>query len=521
MVDNLENNFASLTIPLDHLRNYADITLRDNPSQLAQNTPTPSLKELIDRDIFAALAAGRRGDGNTLNGKAMVSEVLDKNSPFFGESAFRIFSRAVAFENILALSHDVLPDCPNQEIKNFSTPVKFLRDYRFLNPNEANPVGLFPKTAALRDEFAANLEAGLMKAKEDGDLNTLAGWEVLKEGGFTCGDIKAVDIFWQSAVANSLLQPANVASAIVPSLGVQISTSPQLPVPTLGGQTLPGGTTLPQVPIADGSSIPGTPNPLASDEDPAQLAYDIFSGAADASFAGGGLILQRGKVKEYRMVFDNNPAPTKPVNPRLLEVNSKPLPIVEGVEETPIDTQVFMREKPKMFAKARDEATVLFRRENPPPKVTRPAAETGWVKGSISLRRVFGWLGVAFAVADTSFKFFRKDHKGLSGPLSDAGMEPVGSELAVIGGGVAITAAAVLAAGLAAPAAIGWALFSGAAVAYDLYATLQEAHQSADAALENSLQALRSGAAPQGRPPSDPSQKKSDPATSRFSPLVC
>lgn len=453
----LEQNFADLSIPVLGLREHFDrhqgkISL---PESLALRD-----KENVRLDLEAALQAARADDVNWLTGKEIVAEVNNDQSPYHGRSAFRVFSRAAAFESILAGREGRFVPCPNQTIEFFATTVKAIRDEQF-----RKKLGeLFPETVANRADYLKNLEDGLAAARRDNDIDELTGEEVLlrspdPEANALCNDIESLDLFWQTALVNAWLEgrPTLEVIDISPK---PVASLPPATVPPASPKNPPFSQPLtipwtPSIPVPPIPTPPGTPTPptIPPTNPLGGLGMEDITWqlGTDAGFGGGGILLQRGLVSEVHAKFERE-AVEEGVRPKFVSLNRYPVPADrKGAQIEPLHRDEFLREpkRAKWFQKAEREAELFFKQPDfTETVVTRSMGERGWIRGSFSPRRLAGLGGIVYGLVDAGFRLFRGDGRGLDGPLTDAGVDPLGSRLALMGAGVGAAAVTILTGGL-------------------------------------------------------------------------
>lgn len=465
MAGSIEQNFGSLSIPLDGLRAHADL---NNGAVVVPETLENH--EEIKNDLEAALAAGRRDDPNTLTGYDVAAEVHDENSFYHGRSAYRIFTRAAAFESILADSGGLFPQCPNQEILGLAAPVKPLRDYFY----QTGPEGftqLFSETVVDRTFYIDQVSAGIEAARRDFNLDVLTGREVWQTAGLSCTDTDSLDLFWQTAFTSAWV--AGAPTIPVARGGDLVFAPPSPEPPTERSSSAPGGVPIPAQP---------TPQELfGMGPDGWEVTKDLAGGTVDVGLAGGGLYFQRGVVTEYKMTF--RPAPVEGGSELVLQEVDR-IPRSGAQHPEPISVGNFKSEEKRMFAKGRKEAELLWERDKVkgqiPKEIVRTGVKRGWVKGAVSPRRVFGWVGMISGLADLATRIFRDDNRGLDGPLTDAGMSPLGARLALVGAGLVGTAAVVLTGGMALPVLAAMGAASAAGLAWETHAAFEEADQELD-----------------------------------------
>lgn len=527
MVERLEQNFGSLAIPLNGLRTHADLNKGDVvvPEHLKNH------QEISD-DLLAALAAGKREDPNWLTGYDVVAEVSDENSPWHGRSAYRIFSRAAAFESILTKTGGRFVHCPNQEIVDLVAPVKNLRDYAF--KESGGLLALFPETVSTRQLYADQLSKGLEVARREGDLDTLSGTEALDEVGFGCDNTHALDLFWQSAFASAWIK--GDATIPVVRLGGEPVAKQESPQPKPAPPTFPTyppfgsspfnvpGTNWPLYgtgpsgpyvnPLGPQVGFPGMTAPFGYGDETMQLVRNVTGYTTDAALAGGGLVIQRGVVEEFKMTF-------RPVTSEggttlaLKEVDR--IPRTNGGQSEPLRVEEFQRNQRRVFSKARSEAEILYERapaQSKPAEIVRTGVKRGWIKGAVNFRRIFGWTSMMIGAGHFIAGLFRKDGRGLDGPLTDAGMKPVGAKTAMLGVSLGLTAVAIFTGGLALPALLAFGAVSAVGLGLETYDIFEEAN----AKLDQKFKRLDQESDPEQNT-EDPSREKWDPATDR-SPLL-
>lgn len=291
----------------------------------------------------------------------------------------------------------------------------------------------------------------------------------------------------------------------------------------------------PGFPGMGGSYFPGTGygSPVGLFDDSTQLART----AADVAFTGGGLYFQKGVIAEYEMIFNSVVEGKKLVRMNLVSVDRNP--IVKGlplepldqarvqqigasgrqVPSEPLDVAEFQKNNPKMTTKARRQAEILYDRavtkgQSTPTEISRTGVQRGWIKGAFSLRRLFGVGAAVGGIVDLVSRFTRKDSRGLDGPLTDAGMNPVGAKTAMLGAGFGLTAVTILTGGMALPVLI----VVGALSAVGLGLETADVFAEADNELDEKFRRLDQG---WNREPNiaDPSPEKSNPARDQ-SPLL-
>lgn len=461
MVERLEQNFGSLTIPLNGLRTHADLN-----NGVVVVPETLKNHEEIKTDLEGALAAGRRNDPDRLTGGDVIAEVNDENSFYHGRSAYRVFTRAAAFEPVLTVSRGLFPPCPNQTLVHQEVSIKPLRDYYY----QHGPRGiaeLFPETVADRVLYVDQLKTGLEIARGDLNPDFLSGREIFEEISLSCNDTDALDLFWQTAVGSAWVAGTTIISAA--PLGIPEQGPPEQNAP-------------PNLPFPSAPATPGQPPvyPSAGD-DTVEVVREIGGSAVDVTLAGGGFYFQRGVVEEYKMTF--RPRPTDGGGEMVLEeVDRISRAAVDRSE--PITVEAFRQKERGIFKKGEREAEILWNRaktkSQPPAEIVRTGVKRGWIKGALSLRRVFGWVTMVSGAADLAMRFFRDDKRGLDGPLTDAGMSPLGSRLALVGAGAAGTAAIILTGGMALPVLAGVGALSAAGLAWETHCAFEEANREFD-----------------------------------------
>lgn len=543
MADWRETNFGSLAIPLNGLRAHADLNKGDVvvPEHLKNH------QEISD-DLLAALAAGKREDPNWLTGYDVVAEVSDENSPWHGRSAYRIFARAAAFESILTKTNGRFVHCPNQEIIDLVAPVKNLRDYAF--KESGGLLSLFPETVSARQLYADQLSKGLEVARKEGDLDTLSGTEALDEVGFGCDSTHALDLFWQSAFASAWIKPDPdkptipvARPGVGPAPGETISEGQGKPTPPPAARQTPPtpsqffsnymvspfnnpGTAVPVMgwgvqgsqwnPLGQQPGLPGMmpSSPFGYGDETMQLVKNVTGYTTDAALAGGGLVIQRGVVEEFKMTF--RPVASEGGTTLALKEVDR-IPKTNGGQSEPLRVEDFQRNQRRVFSKARSEAEILYERapaQSKPAEIVRTGVKRGWIKGAVNFRRIFGWTSMMIGAGHFIAGLFRKDGRGLDGPLTDAGMNPVGAKTAWLGVGLGLTAVAIFTGGLALPALLAF----GAVSAVGLGLETHDIFEEANAKLDQKFKRLDRGSDP-AENTADPSREKWDPATDR-SPLL-
>lgn len=494
MADKLEQNFAALSISVESIRKHLEL----NNDKFALPQGLEGSAE-IEQDLRAVLAASRReGDVNTVTGKEIDEEVKDEESPYHGRSAYTAFVRAVAFAPLFDEWGKQFPACPNQEIKNFTAPVRALRDYR--NNGDQTFAELFPKTVEQGPAYSVLLVGGLSAARSDEDLDVLSGNEILEAGPYSCQDTKQLDQFWHVAFANSWVAGSKTVQANL--LGATVAVpSPEVPdvrplapitpvmpgmvprnIPAAGG-AWPWGNPVPSYPYSwPGAPVAGSSG-LDATDDSAKFGIDPVGGVIDVTLAGTGAYVQRGVVAVYDVTFVPRTPNGNLVDLELTAVDKTYK--VGGLPSEPVPPAQFKNDQEKLYEKARKEAKVLWDRAKRkggelPQEISRTEVERGFIKGAISPRRIGGWVTALIGVGDLVVRAFRDDGKGLDGPLTDAGMDPLGARLAMVGVGVIATGAVILTGGAATPFAIALVALSVGGMAYDTHDAFQEAFERQD-----------------------------------------